>query len=119
MSTAFMTWLGFAAMVLVSVSVSVTFTWRPASATLRLPRHRPVAFLSGSLLFMLMAFLAAWMAAAAISAGHVHLSHHRSGTIEAWREIEPMTCWLIIVAEYLLGLLIASYSIAGIALMNR
>jgi hypothetical protein len=35
------------------------------------------------------------------------------------REIEATTCWLIIVAEYVLGLLIARYSIAGIALMNR
>ncbi|WP_313413632.1 hypothetical protein [Stenotrophomonas sp.] len=115
MSTTFMTWLGFAAMVL----IAVTFTWRPAYATLRPPRHRPVAFLFGSLLFVLMAFLCAWMAAAAISTGHVHLSHHRAGTIDVWREIQPVTYWLIIVAAYVLGLLIASYSIAGIALMNR
>lgn len=115
MSTTFLTWLGFAAMVL----IAVTFTWHPAYATLRPPRHRPVAFLFGSLLFMLMAFLAAWTAATAIHTGHVHLSHHRYGTIDVWREIEPMTYWLIIVAEYLLGLLIASYSMAGIALINR
>ncbi len=115
MSTTFMTWLGFAAMVF----IAVTFTWRPAYATLRPPRHRPVAFLFGSLFFMLMAFLCAWMAAAAISTGHVHLSHHRAGTIDVWREIEPVIFWLIIVAAYMLGLLIASYSIAGIALMNR
>lgn len=115
MSTTFMTWLGFAVMVL----IAVTFTWRPAYATLRPPRHRPVAFLFGSLLFMLMAFLFAWAPATAINTGHVHLSHHRSGTIDAWRDIEPMTFWLIIVAEYAIGLLIASYSIAGIALMKR
>ncbi|ARZ74541.1 hypothetical protein CCR98_10225 [Stenotrophomonas sp. WZN-1] len=78
MSTTFMTWPGFAAMAL----IAVTFTWRPAYATLRPPRHRPVAFLFGSLLFVLMAFLCAWMAAAAISTGHVHLSHHRAGTID-------------------------------------
>ena len=53
MSTTFMTWLGFAAMVL----IAVTFTWRPAYATLRPPRHRLVAFLFGSQLFLLMAFL--------------------------------------------------------------
>lgn len=115
MSTTFMTWLGFAVMAL----IAVTFTWRPAYATLRPPRHRPVAFLFGSLLFMLMAFLFAWAPATAINTGHVHLSHHRSGTIDAWRDIEPMTFWLIIVAEYASGLLIASYSIAGIALMKR
>ena len=72
MSTMFMTWLGFAAMVL----IAVTSTWRPAYATLRPPRHRLVAFLFGSQLFLLMAFLAAWAAATAIDTGHVHLSHH-------------------------------------------
>ncbi|HDS1578184.1 TPA: hypothetical protein QEL15_000203 [Stenotrophomonas maltophilia] len=115
MSSTFMTWLGFAAMML----IAVTFTWRPAYATLRPPRHRPVAFLFGSLFFMLMAFAFAWMAATALSTGHVHLSHHRAGTIDAWREIQPITYWLLIVLAYLIGLLTASYSIAGIALMDR
>ncbi|WP_294997133.1 hypothetical protein [uncultured Stenotrophomonas sp.] len=114
MSSTFMTWLGFAAMML----IAVTFTWRPAYATLRPPRHRPVAFLFGSLFFMLMAFAFAWMAATALSTGHVHLSHHRAGTIDAWREIQPITYWLLIVLAYLIGLLTASYAIAGIALMD-
>lgn len=115
MSSTFMTWLGFAAMML----IAVTFTWRPAYASLRPPRHRPVAFLFGSLFFMLMAFAFAWMAATALSTGHVHLSHYRAGTIDAWRDIQPITYWLLIVLAYLIGLLTASYSIAGIALMDR
>ena len=115
MGTTFMTWLGFVAMMV----IAVCFTWRPAYATLRPPRHRPVAFLFGSLVFLLMAFMFAWLPANAIDTGHIHVSHRRAGTLDAWREIEPISFWLIIVAEYLCGLLIASYAIAGIALMDR
>ncbi|AWH37145.1 hypothetical protein C1929_10470 [Stenotrophomonas sp. ZAC14D1_NAIMI4_6] len=70
MSTTFMTWLGFVAMMV----IAVCFTWRPAYATLRPPRHRPVAFLFGSLVFLLMAFMFAWLPANAIDTGHIHVS---------------------------------------------
>ncbi|MNB70606.1 hypothetical protein D3C81_588090 [compost metagenome] len=115
MSMTFMTWLGFAAMVIIALS----FTWRPAYATLRPPRHRPVAFLFGGLFFIVLAFAAAWMAATAIDTGQVHLSHHRYGTLDAMRDIEPIAYWSIVVVEYSLGLMSASYSIASIALMDR
>lgn len=37
MSTTFMTWLGFVAMIV----IAACFTWRPAYATLRPPRQSP------------------------------------------------------------------------------
>lgn len=112
MSTAQMTWLGFA----VLLSVSMLQTGRLAYLTLRPPKlNRPMAAIAG-LVLIGVAFGFAHIAAVSIGEGVIDFRSRLFGHVFASRDHAPIGFWLIVAAAYGGGLLLASYGIASIGL---
>lgn len=112
MSTAQVTWLGFAAL----MAVSILYTGRWAHSTLVPSKYNPPMFVLSGVFFIGVALVSAHMTAIAITEGIIDFQSRHFGHVFASRNLGPIDFWIMITIHYSFGLLFSSYGTAAIAL---
>ncbi|MCW1984287.1 hypothetical protein FHY25_004364 [Xanthomonas arboricola] len=112
MSTAQVTWLGFASI----LAISILYTGRLAYLTLTPPKYNPPMFVISGLVLIGVALASAHITAVAITEGIIDFQSRQFGHVFASRNLGPVEFWLLVTIQYGFGLLFASYGTAGIAL---
>ncbi|KQQ78983.1 hypothetical protein ASF73_21085 [Xanthomonas sp. Leaf131] len=112
MSTAQITWLGFASL----LAISILYTGRLAYSTLAPPKYNPPIFVLSGVVLIGVALAFSHMTAVAIIEGIIDFQSRQFGHLFASRNLDAMEFWLLVTIQYGFGLLFASYGTAGIAL---
>lgn len=87
--------------------------------TLRPARHRPLFFVIGGLLMLVLGAFAACALRPAVASGVIHFSSRRVGEVHAVLANDPVGYWVAVLLLYAAGVFLAGFGFAGIGLCFR